>query len=499
MMPLSCLDIFLVSTRSGGATACLRPSMATRKCGCTRSPPLIMGVNAVASWMGVVATPCPKERLARSTGAHGTCRGSGAMPDDLTRQVDARPLADAQLVPRLVERDRGARGRPSQAGGDLGHGHVAGVRHHVLERDLAHALAVRVADHGGPEPDAATVEDRGSRRDDPVLECRRRGEHLHHGARLVELADDRIEQQIDVVGRHLARVVGVITRHRGPCQDLPAVGVHHQPAHALGLVGHPRRIQLLLQLQLEAGVDADGDVLAVGARFEDLRGAERPAELVPGGRHLLGSSGQDVVVLALDAVVAGAVAAADEPEELAGKGRVRLTPRVGVDAHGMRQQDQPAQRRVRDAGTHRAALVVGELAPDGLRTWSVGVKQLVERRARPASSSSRIVGQLRDGLGPPVEHHGRARPPACRGTRSWRALGRSGRGCLPDARSPWRCAAAAPGPAPGATAPPPPASRRGAPPPRTRMRTWRSGSRRCASAGRCDRASDDQRARMREG
>ena len=54
--------------------------MATRKCGWTRVPPLIMGVNAVASWTGVAVIAWPKARLARSMAGHGWSCGSTVMP-----------------------------------------------------------------------------------------------------------------------------------------------------------------------------------------------------------------------------------------------------------------------------------------------------------------------------------------------------------------------------------------------------------------------------------
>ena len=144
-------------------------------------------------------------------------------------------------------------------------------------------------------------------------------------------------------------VVGVVRRVGRLGVDLAGVRVHDDGRDALGPVGDPGREELLLDLQLEAGVDRQAQVRA---------GHARPATTVASSsiglaaRVALGDddprlAGERRLVGLLDAVLAAALAV-DEAEQVRGEGRARAAADLRVDPLGLgleRQAEDALGRR----------------------------------------------------------------------------------------------------------------------------------------------------------
>ena len=182
----------------------------------------------------------------------------------------------------------------------------------------------------------------------PRLEGDRGGHHLEHGARLVDVGHDRVDEARRVGRGDRAVLVGVVRRVAGLGVDLPGVGVHDHGRHALGLVRDVRGQELLLDGQLQARVDGQAQVLAGDALLGDLGrlGPDPPAHVALRHGHAR-LAGQDVLVVALDAVLARALAV-DEPEEVRGQARVGAAAGLRVDPLGLGLQadaDDPAVAR----------------------------------------------------------------------------------------------------------------------------------------------------------
>ncbi len=138
-------------------------------------------------------------------------------------------------------------------------------------------------------------------------------------------------------------VVGVVRGIARLGVDLAGPRVHHHGRYGQGPVGDRGGHHLLLDGQLEVGVDREGDVLAGRAGVDDLgRIDQRPAGDRAGGKDHLRATRQGVLVVLLDAVLADSVAV-DEAEQLGRQRRLgsaadlRLDPgRLGrqVDARG---------------------------------------------------------------------------------------------------------------------------------------------------------------------
>ena len=69
----------MIPSRRGPSRTSLSP-MALTTCGWTSVPPFISPAYAVASWIGVTATPWPNAPLARSISRHLVRAGSRTMP-----------------------------------------------------------------------------------------------------------------------------------------------------------------------------------------------------------------------------------------------------------------------------------------------------------------------------------------------------------------------------------------------------------------------------------
>ena len=255
----------------------------------------------------MTATPCPNAPLARSICAPVGDPGVAHQAADLAGDVDPGRLAVAEPRPHVVQ-DRGRfLGRPAERERDLRGDHVARVGDAILERHPAHALAVGVVDLGlaAVEAQRAGVLDPGRRGHGALRQRGGRGHHLEHRARLVDGRHDRVDEP-----RRLRRgdrlvvvaVVRGIGRHR---VDLAGVRIHDDGRHALGLVGDPGGEQLLLDPELEAGVDGQREVRPGGARLLD-RGVveDRQAARVAFGDDDARLAGELCLVFLLDAVLA---------------------------------------------------------------------------------------------------------------------------------------------------------------------------------------------------
>ena len=132
----------------------------------------------------------------------------------------------------------------------------------------------------------------------------------------------------------------------------------------LRLVGDPGRQELLLHLELEAGIDGEADVLA-GRALGDHVGRSRDglATRIALRHGDPGRPTQDVLVVLLDAVLPQALAV-DEPEEVGRQRRVGTAARLRVDPQGLRfegdARDGPVARRGPDPVGHRRFDAAGE-------------------------------------------------------------------------------------------------------------------------------------------
>ena len=137
------------------------------------------------------------------------------------------------------------------------------------------------------------------------------------------------------------------------------VGIHHERAHALGLVGHPRRVELLLERScrlasivswmLAAGLPAAG--CASGS--PSSRGGVR------------GRAGEKGLVALLDAVAALAVVS-HEAEQLAGQRRAGCAARDwGRSAPRSGSRPTPTRSPDGQLAPDLGVLAVGQLARHG--------------------------------------------------------------------------------------------------------------------------------------
>ena len=140
----------------------------------------------------------------------------------------------------------------------------------------------------------------------PAVEGGRRGHHLEHGARFVDVRDDRVDEAARRRRGDRPVVVGVVRRVGRLGVDLAGVRVHDDGRHALGLVGDPGRQQLLLEGELQARRRSS----AAGPR-RGRRAPGRPTSPTsgPAARVALGEedarrAGQLLLVELLDAVLA---------------------------------------------------------------------------------------------------------------------------------------------------------------------------------------------------
>jgi hypothetical protein len=126
----------------------------------------------------------------------------------------------------------------------------------------------------------------------------------------------------------LILVFGVCVLVEGILSIVAAVRVHDHRRHALGPVGDPGSQQLLLDPQLEAGVDGQGQV---GPRLADLGDhrvvEDRLAAGVPVGDDDPRLTGQGRLVLLLDPVLTAALAIDDD--------------RLAIDHAAQQAQSQP--------------------------------------------------------------------------------------------------------------------------------------------------------------
>ena len=193
-------------------------------------------------------------------------------------------------------------------------------------------------------------------RDRARLEGGHGGHHLEHGTRLVDARDDRVDEPARRLGRDGPVVVRVVRRIGRLGVDGAGVRVQDDRRHALRLIGDPRREQLLLEGQLEAGVDRETDVLADRARrLDDRRLGHRPPVHVALGDHDPRRAGEGLLVGLLDAVLA-VVLAVDEAEQMGSQrglgsaARLRIDPlRLGLEGD---VDDPLVPQRLTDALGH---------------------------------------------------------------------------------------------------------------------------------------------------
>src|SRR4029079_17474401 len=105
----------------------------------------------------------------------------------------------------------------------------------------------------------------------------------------------------------------------------------------------PRGEDLLLEGELEAGVDREAEVRAGRPRVLDDGGVrDGPTGHVALRVHDPRTARQVGVVVLLNAVLADAVAV-DEAEELRGERRIGPAALVGIDAHRLRLEHHPPE------------------------------------------------------------------------------------------------------------------------------------------------------------
>ena len=118
--------------------------------------------------------------------------------------------------------------------------------------------------------------------DDLFFECRRGGQQLESRTRLVGITDDRITPQTDEIAllfvrghfficlrlrlRHIFavhRLIRIIARCRGTCQNLPGLWVHDQAQDALGFGFFHPLFQCLFHIILNGLIQTQHDIVAV--------------------------------------------------------------------------------------------------------------------------------------------------------------------------------------------------------------------------------------------
>ena len=182
----------------------------------------------------------------------------------------------------------------------------------------------------------------------PVRQGGGRGHHLEHRSGLVDGRDDRVDEPPGVGRGDRLVVVAVIRRIGGHRVDLAGVRVHDDRRDALRPVGDPRGEELLLDPQLETGVDRQAQVRAGRPGLADDGLLEhRLAARVAMRDDDPWLAGERRLVVLLDAVLAAALAV-DEAEEVGREGRARSAADLRIDPLGFRferQAEEPAWRR----------------------------------------------------------------------------------------------------------------------------------------------------------
>ena len=144
----------------------------------------------------------------------------------------------------------------------------------------------------------------------------------------------------------IAVVVGVVRRIGRLGVDLAGVRVHHDRGHALRLVGDPGGEQLLLDRELEAGVDRQAEVRAGRSGLQDRRGVGHGVpRCVVLQRDQARHPRQLGVVVLLDAVLPDALAV-DEAEQMRGERRLGSAAGLRIQALLLGLQDEAGELRV---------------------------------------------------------------------------------------------------------------------------------------------------------
>ena len=161
-------------------------------------------------------------------------------------------------------------------------------------------------------------------------------QHLEDGARLVDVADDRVDEAARVARGDRAVVVGVVGRVRRVGVDLAGVRVHDDRGDAAPRGPRPRPRAAPARRQLQAGVDRQPDVRprtpGVG---DERRLRDRPDVRRRAAHQDARRAGQQVLVALLHAVLALALAV-DEAEQVRRERESGPPPRCGYDADRLR-------------------------------------------------------------------------------------------------------------------------------------------------------------------
>ena len=147
------------------------------------------------------------------------------------------------------------------------------------------------------------------------------------------MTDHRVHEQRWVPGRDLLVEVAVERGVAGLGQEIAGLGVHDDHRDRLGLVCDPRRVDLLLHLELQAGVDGRADILARRPGVEDLDTTGPGLVRLRLGH--LGTAREDRVVGLLHSVLTLA-RGIYEAEQLGGQRRVRRASSLRIDADRLR-------------------------------------------------------------------------------------------------------------------------------------------------------------------
>ena len=287
----------------------------------------------------------------------------------------------------------------AQPEGHLGRHDVARIRDAVLERQPTHPDAVGVVDLAlaAVEPERPDIVDLGHGVDRLLLEGSGRGHHLEDRARLVDARNDGVDEARRVRRGDGLVVVGVVGRIARLGVDLAAVRVDHDGRDPLCPVGDPGGEELLLDAQLEAGIDRQPDIRAGHAGLGDVgRVHLGPAAGVSICDDDLGRAGERRLPGLLHAVLADAVLV-DEAEEVRRESRLGATAGLRIDALRLRFERQPEDPACADGGSDLVRL--GPLEAVVQDEVLARCRELVAQRGACRLVEPEDPGQLCDGGG----------------------------------------------------------------------------------------------------
>ena len=193
---------------------------------------------------------------------------------------------------------------------------VEGVFQHVCVVDVAVVTSVPVVDPVTADIEHARVVDDSAGFDRAGVDRPGQGHDLHHGARLVDVAE-HVVLEGRCVG--VVEVVGVVARVVSPRDDPAGCGIHDQDAAALRTVSLDPFHQRLFGRVLDVRVERKHEVLSIDGILVGMRAEHDLAvgEVAVAG-DIARRAAEGLLVVRFQAIVAVAVPV-DKAEEVGGQ------------------------------------------------------------------------------------------------------------------------------------------------------------------------------------